>query len=215
MDVDWILREGESNVKHQGPLGEGGYGEVHKVRVLNVKTSLTCERWLISLQERYKAPSGFKIGDTIGPLTLICAQFFARKVIRWFGRVSRADIKNEIRAVQKLCRSSHPNVVQILEFGQLKRDSKFYFIDMDLCDFSLAQYIQCGVEVPGLVDWQIARQQPQNIFEITGQIIEGLIFIHKNEEVHRDLSPENGISSFVRSHDESAVFDGHGKMEDR
>jgi len=31
MDPEWTLRENEQNVIHQGLLGSGGYGEVHKV----------------------------------------------------------------------------------------------------------------------------------------------------------------------------------------
>jgi hypothetical protein len=35
-NANWILREGESNISLQDRLGQGGYGEVHKVRPLQV-----------------------------------------------------------------------------------------------------------------------------------------------------------------------------------
>ena len=31
MDREWILREDETTLVHQEVLGEGGYGDVHKV----------------------------------------------------------------------------------------------------------------------------------------------------------------------------------------
>jgi hypothetical protein len=31
MELEWTIRENEQNVVHQELLGEGGYGEVHKV----------------------------------------------------------------------------------------------------------------------------------------------------------------------------------------
>ena len=46
----------------------------------------------------------------------------------------------------------------------------------------------------GLVGWARLRQELQNICDITEQILHGLLFIHRNNEVHRDLSLHNGIS---------------------
>jgi len=71
-----------------------------------------------------------------------------------------------------------------------------YYIDMELCEFTLAQYIT-GVQVPFLFNWEIFRRKPENICEIYEHINDGLIFIHENGEVHRDLSPQNGTISLV------------------
>ena len=104
------------------------------------------------------------------------------------------EVKNELRAIDKLCRSDHPNIVQVFNMGQLKKDSVLYFIDMELCDFTLEKYIQ-GHEVPHLVNWTTLREKDELtpvITGITNDIVDGLIFIHGQNEVHRDLAPNNG-----------------------
>ena len=115
-------------------------------------------------------------------------------MIRVFAGVNKEDVDNELRATDKLCRSSHPNIVQVLQYGQLLRDSSFYYIDMELCEFSLARYIN-GVDVPHLQNWDTIRVHGNletHICDIMLQIVNGVIFIHEHDEVHRDLSPENG-----------------------
>jgi len=110
--------------------------------------------------------------------------------------VSKEEIENELRAVNKLCKSAHPNIVQVFGVGPLLRDSVVYFIDMELCDLSLERYCH-GENVPGLPNWNILRDQGpfqfgRGIWDILEQIVEGLKFIHKKREVHRDLCPGNG-----------------------
>jgi serine/threonine protein kinase len=34
--------------------------------------------------------------------------------------------------------------------------------------------------------------QPWQICQILAEILSGLVFIHEKEEIHRDLSPQNG-----------------------
>jgi hypothetical protein len=60
---------------------------------------------------------------------------FARKVMRvntWL----EEDLKNEIKILKRLSKTSHPNVIEILTHGWLKVVGKFYFIDMELADLS-------------------------------------------------------------------------------
>jgi serine/threonine protein kinase len=113
--------------------------------------------------------------------------------------ISQDDIANEARAVKKLCQSSHTNIVQVLEMGQLQADGSLYFIDMELCNFTLEKYIS-GSNVPQLINWGIISQSfldfAKEICNIARHIIEGLIFIHGLGEVHRDLSPQNGAHSY-------------------
>ena len=117
-------------------------------------------------------------------------QFFARKVIPRYGHVKISVIQNEFRAVTKLCQSSHPNIVQVFDMGQLKRDSASYFIDMEICsNVTLAQYIS-GAEVPTLDRWD---PKPANICQVLEHTVNGLAFIHGLGEVHRDLSPQNSM----------------------
>src|SRR5271170_2150554 len=110
--------------------------------------------------------------------------------MRLFGAVTMADIENEVRAVQKLCISSHANIVQVFDLGQMKSNSKFHYIDMELCDISLGHYMQ-GKRTGNLVSWDEFRSDLDNLCNINDDVLDGLVFIHSNNEIHRDLSPQN------------------------
>jgi len=99
--------------------------------------------------------------------------------------------------MEKLCKRGHENLIQIYEHGRLRPNLPFYFIDMELCDVNLDEYIRGDVTgVHGLLDWTKAVDEGQGqfqIFAIFQQILIGLTFIHELGEVHRDLTPQNGI----------------------
>jgi serine/threonine protein kinase len=125
---------------------------------------------------------------------------FVRKAIRAFGSLNEEDISNELRAIDKLCRNRHPNIVQILGHGLLRPGMAFpiHYIDMELCHCTLQAYAN-GENFPSLRNWRsicTSGLKPEYIaafiFEILEDIINGLIFIHGHDEVHRDLSPSNG-----------------------
>jgi serine/threonine protein kinase len=116
--------------------------------------------------------------------------------MRLFGAVTKADIENEVRAVKKLCTSSHANIVQVFDLGQMRTKSTFYYLDMELCDISLGNYMQ-GKRTPHLVSWAEFRSDPENLSLIHEDILDGLIFIHSHDEVHRDLSPQNSKFMFL------------------
>ena len=103
--------------------------------------------------------------------------------MRPFYDTTKEDIDNEINAITKLCTTgAHGNIVVVLRHGWLK-SSPYYFIDMELCDKSLEQYIQTSkVEIDG-------------IWRIMGDITNGVAFIHSHKEVHRDLKPRNSTLS--------------------
>lgn len=114
--------------------------------------------------------------------------------------VTHADIENEARAVDKLTIHGHPNIVSVLRHGWI--DTSWYFIDMELCDMNLSTFIYenldwdpylcfdhpefLHIEEPP-VWWRTAP-----IFRILYQIANGLAFIHQQQQVHRDLKPQNG-----------------------
>ena len=117
--------------------------------------------------------------------------------------MSTEDINNEIRAVVKLCAANqNENIVQVIRWGQLPK-SPYFFIDMELCDFNLETYV--------LQDWKpdVARKIPHfanfdlltppqrlaQMLTIMRDIVNGVAFIHRNNEVHRDLKPRNGTYS--------------------
>src|SRR5271168_4449390 len=66
---------------------------------------------------------------------------FARKLIRPFGSVTKADIENEVKAITDISASGgHRHVIRFLLHGPLPA-SDYYYIDMELCDFNLDKYI--------------------------------------------------------------------------
>jgi serine/threonine protein kinase len=103
--------------------------------------------------------------------------------------VRQKDIDNENRAVSKLCKGGHRNIVQILALGQLRPDSTWFYIDMELCSVDLGTYIKTTEPVMNLPRWEA---RPLQMCHILDEIVNGLVFIHENKEVHRDISPQNG-----------------------
>jgi len=117
--------------------------------------------------------------------------------MRLFGAATKADVENEVRAVEKLCTNQHTNLVQVFDLGQMRSNSTFYYIDMELCDISLGEYMQ-GSQTTNLVSWNEFRNDLENLSIVSEDIIDGLIFIHSNDEVHRDLSPQNSKFPYLR-----------------
>jgi serine/threonine protein kinase len=101
---------------------------------------------------------------------------------------------NEVRAIDKLCTGeSHPNIVKVLRHGRLRPNHVIYFIDMEKCDANLEEYIN-GTSIKGLTDWKLLKLEEKIGYLIGGildDIVNGLAFIHKHDEVHRDISPRN------------------------
>jgi len=111
-------------------------------------------------------------------------------------------IENETRAIKKLCSGCHPNIVEVLRIGELK-DSPYYFIDMELCDINLQDYIyrDDSKTLPDAIPYFIKDASSQvkalQIWNIIQQIASGVAFIHSHHETHRDIKPQNSNSSFL------------------
>jgi len=66
---------------------------------------------------------------------------FARKLIRVSNAIAE-DVKNEVKVVEALRKKgTHPNIIEILNHGWLETSGKVYFIDMELTNVTLTDYI--------------------------------------------------------------------------
>jgi hypothetical protein len=108
-------------------------------------------------------------------------------------------VEKEVRAIKVLCRlGAHENVVQVYHHGLLwYRDS--YFIDMELCNLSLHDYIhqKTPVQLPESLQPFLkgdGSSLPQ-IWTIMSQIAKGVEYIHSQHQIHRDIKPSNGAAA--------------------
>lgn len=128
--------------------------------------------------------------------SFLIVKMFARKLVRPFGMSSQADLLNEIRALDKLCKANDPNIVKVLKHGCFSRLRYYYCIDMELCDLSLEQYIDDNSQSMISIDSKSYERAPLMISHVWGimkDTASGLDFIHSQKEVHRDLKPSNGM----------------------
>jgi len=101
---------------------------------------------------------------------------------------------NEVRAIKNLCDGSNENIITVFQYGRLRPAHNIYFIDMEWCDTSLHDYVIGTVQVPGLFDWSNATKINQIEYLVAGimnNVLNGLVYIHSRNEVHRDLTPQN------------------------
>jgi|SRR5271155_903564 eukaryotic-like serine/threonine-protein kinase len=95
------------------------------------------------------------------------------------------SFENEVRAISKLCReTAHPHIVSVFRQGEVK-DSALYYIDMELCNGNLDQFIRdrgASSSTPIII---------ADVWDIMVQITSGLAHIHSQGEVHRDIKPRN------------------------
>ena len=80
----------------------------------------------------------------------------------------------------------------------------YYFIDMELCDLNLAEFIHDPVSqnpsIPSLVKDITPSLRAQQVWYIMMHITSGLAYLHSLNVVHRDLKPPNGkISQMAAS----------------
>jgi serine/threonine protein kinase len=117
---------------------------------------------------------------------------FARKLLRPFAMLSEDEILNEFRAIKKLClESCQENLVAVYRYGKLP-GSPYYYIDMELCDLNLQEYIY-EFERRGFSS-SFPPLDTTAVFQIMRDVSGGLAFIHERKEVHRDIKPNNSSS---------------------
>jgi serine/threonine protein kinase len=101
------------------------------------------------------------------------------------------------------------NIVDILGHGRFRGPFSFHYIDMELCDINLHDYIHKINNRNVVIDLPSFRRNSAsfvhtdalptttilNIWTIMLQIASGLAFIHFHSQVHRDMKPRNGGES--------------------
>ena len=122
----------------------------------------------------------------------------------------RKLVESETRILLELHEAGdHGNIIRILGHGWLPKPHSYFYIDMDLCDSNLHDYIHGTrivlneeasfrdhanpVYVPRECDFLVKLR---NACTIVTHISDGLQFIHENGHVHRDLKPRNGNVSW-------------------
>jgi serine/threonine protein kinase len=134
-------------------------------------------------------------------MTDFLLQVFTRKILRPFLRITTQDIRNEIRAVARLCRAGkNEYMVPVFRCGKLPIGD-YYFIDMELCDYTLRQYLD---DQESNTDPMVKRSaqrieqilaaaiKTSDICQILKHIANGIMYIHSQGKIHRDIKPKNG-----------------------
>ena len=102
---------------------------------------------------------------------------------------SEIDIKAEVIAVGKICDGSHQNIIKVFGHDRL-RNTPYYFFDIELCDVNVSDFLQQAENNSLPAE---AMDLEQQILKIVADIAAGLVYIHSQGVVHRDLKPTNGI----------------------
>jgi len=180
---DWTTG-GDPTLLHKRKIATGAAGVVHEVTPPIANPSIPNFKLIFQL---YNIPKGHA---------------FARKVLDLGGWLAKPEvIANETRAIKKLCSGSHPNIVEVLRIGELK-NSAYYFVDMELCDINLQDYIHrddskpLPEAIPYFVKNATSQVKALQIWNIVKQIATGVAFIHSHNEIHRDVKPQNGKDPF-------------------
>ena len=174
---------GHPSLLHRRSIGTGGYGNVHEVSP-HVST-----RW----------PS-----FTIFPLDRC-----VHDSINWhqwrhlqgscFISLGSDEklVEHEGRIIKKICeQGAHSNIVAVLKLGEL-RNTSYYFIDMELCDLNLDDYIHRKIplspcdSLPYFISNALPSIKAQQIWNIMRQLASGVNYLHTLNTVHRDLKPTN------------------------
>jgi serine/threonine protein kinase len=163
----------------------------------------------------YKEPTWFGFKMSSNPMW---PEVFARKIFR-VNRAIEEEVRVEAANLKILLRcGKHPHIINVFLYGWLKGVAKSYFMDMELADFSLCDYIKYffqdvplpNISIPSSPSAGVSPSNPsifnralserncsikqrlQTIWTIGLHICNGLKFMHDSGLVHRDLKPQNG-----------------------
>jgi serine/threonine protein kinase len=136
-------------------------------------------------------------------------------LIKPFASTTIDHVLNELRAVEKLCQNTmNKHLVIVHSQGRLP-DSPYYFIDMELCEKGLDQYITDyhSQHISTGTPSQNSQGAMSEIWRIMRDVTDGLTFIHSHSEIHRDLKPQNSIFPFSHADGQFSIQAVSGRLQ--
>lgn len=91
----------------------------------------------------------------------------------------RSIVQLFVREARNLAKIVHPNIVSV---HQVFEDNGTAYMALDYID---------GLDLQQIIDGEGERPMPAQIVDITSKLIKAVGFIHENDMLHRDISPDN------------------------
>lgn len=91
----------------------------------------------------------------------------------------RSIVQLFVREARNLAKIVHPNIVSV---HQVFEDNGTAYMALDYID---------GLDLQQIIDGEGERPAPEQIVDITAKLIKAVGFIHENDMLHRDISPDN------------------------
>ena len=120
------------------------------------------------------------MGDVLRARDSVLGRTVALKILPFELAVQPGFVERFRAEAQAVARISHPNVVQVHDWGQ--EDDSYYMVMEYVRGKNLRQILSAS---PG------GRLQPRHAAQVTGQVLGALAAAHGKGVVHRDVKPEN------------------------
>jgi len=92
----------------------------------------------------------------------------------------------DVRCIDAVARSNHPNIVQVQDRWVDQWPSPKVFVQTELCNGDLNQYIEFRRISGSQIDFR-------DMWNIALNIVDGLTYAHELGWSHRNLKPRNGV----------------------
>ena len=106
-----------------------------------------------------------------------------------------------MRTIKTVCDGRNENIIRVINLGVF-RFSPYYFVDMELCAFSLHDFIHStsnidsrGMAHIAAINSTFSRSKSVGVWNIMRQVACGIEFIHGQPEIHRNLTTSNSKKS--------------------